>query len=76
MNLDCRFRAGNGDTCIAEILADYQYRHYLFLIQTQNAHYLLYNVLNELVLTCLGYPTNYATRPLYYLHVTKSKKIT
>jgi hypothetical protein len=22
MNLDCRFRAGNGDTCIAEILAD------------------------------------------------------
>jgi hypothetical protein len=46
MNLDCRFRAGNGDTCIAEILADYQYRHYLFLIQTQNAHYLLYNVLS------------------------------
>jgi hypothetical protein len=32
LNLDWWFRAGNSDTCIAEILADYQYRHYLFLI--------------------------------------------
>jgi hypothetical protein len=39
------FKAGSRDTCIAETLANYQYRHYLFLIQKRNAIYLLDNIL-------------------------------
>jgi hypothetical protein len=53
MNLGCRFRAGNGDTCIAEMLADYQYRHYLFLVKKQNVVYLLYSVLINSIMPIL-----------------------